>query len=250
MNFYLGTDRLNWLTMTELADVPLFVSHRGLSKRKHLQPAPMRWGLDSGGFTELTMHGEWQTTPHSYIAAVRRYNDEIGNLDFASPQDWMCEPHMIKRTGLSIAEHQRRTINSVLTLRTLSPQLPIIPVLQGWTLTDYLSHAEQYDRAGINLENEPLVGVGSICRRQATWEAAEIAMRLQPIKLHAFGAKQDAIGLYGSLLTSADSMAWSYGGRMKPDPNCPKRSCAHCLHYALNWRSKAMTPQRLTLWGA
>ena len=250
MRFYLGTDRLNWLFDETLADVPLFVSHRGLRKRKRLTPAPMRWALDSGGFTELTLYGKWETTPHSYIAHVRRYNDQIGNLDFASPQDWMCEPHMMQRTGKTITEHQRLTIESVLTLRTLAPDLPIIPVLQGWDTDDYLRHAEAYDKAGIDLEAESTVGIGSICRRQATWQAAEIAMRLQPLKMHAFGAKQDAIALYGSLLASCDSMAWSYGGRMAPDPNCPKRSCAHCLHYALEWRDKATKPQRLTLWGA
>lgn len=249
MKFYLGTDRLNWLHRDDLQDIPLFVSHRGLKNKKHFKPATMSWALDSGGFTELTLHGQWTTTPQSYIAHVQRYKNEIGKLEWASPQDWMCEPHMLKRTGLTIREHQQLTVRSVLDLRTLSPQLPIIPVLQGWTRDDYLTHVEMYAKAGIALENETIVGLGSICRRQATWQAAEIAMALQPLKLHAFGAKQDAIGMYGQFLTSCDSMAWSYGGRMNPDPQCAKRSCSHCLHYALQWRKKALQPRKLTLWG-
>ena len=249
MKFYLGTHRPYWLENDTLTDVPLFVSHRTLKTRKNLKPAAMPWALDSGGFTELTMHGTWKTSPHTYAAHVQRYANNIGNLDWAAPQDYMCEPHMLKRTKKTVHEHQQLTVRSVLDLRTISPTLPFIPVLQGWTRDDYLRHVEMYDNAGINLENEPIVGLGSICRRQATWEAAEIAMSLQPLKLHAFGAKRDAIGLYGSLLASCDSMAWSYGGRMKPDTNCPKRSCANCMHYALDWRKKALHPTTTTLWG-
>jgi len=33
--------------------------------------------------------GAGPLTPEQYVAAVRRYRDEIGNLDWAAPQDWM-----------------------------------------------------------------------------------------------------------------------------------------------------------------
>jgi hypothetical protein len=33
------------------------------------------------------------------------YAERIGRMDFAAPQEWMCEPVMIKRTGLSVHEH-------------------------------------------------------------------------------------------------------------------------------------------------
>lgn len=246
--FYLGTHRTHWLNKPELAQIPLFISHRLLRQRKNLKQATTSWALDSGGFTELSLFGEWTITPHSYAATVQKYINEIGSLDWASIQDWMCEPQMLKATGKTISEHQTLTIRSLLDLRTISPDLPFIPVLQGWTLEDYLRHAEQYEKHGIELEKESIVGIGSICRRQATSEAAEIAQALQPLKLHAFGAKRDALGLYGSLLTSADSMAWSYAGRKRPDPNCPKKTCNNCLHYALQWRTQALNPTRRTLW--
>ena len=72
-------------------------------------------------------------------AAVDRYARQAGQLDFAAPQDWMCEPHILARTGLSIREHQERTIASYLELRSLAPDLPFIPVVQGWHLADYLA---------------------------------------------------------------------------------------------------------------
>lgn len=81
MRFYLGTDRANWLWNGQLTDVPLFVSHRTLKRYKTLKPATTRWALDSGGFTELLMYGQWVTKPSEYINAVRRYQDQIGSLD-------------------------------------------------------------------------------------------------------------------------------------------------------------------------
>ena len=239
-----------WLWNGRLTGVPLFVSHRRLRGYKTLRPATTRWSLDSGGFTELSMFGEWTVSPAEYVASIRRYRDEIGLLDWASPQDWMCEPVMLERTGKSVVEHQRLTVANYLELRSLDADLPIIPVLQGWVLDDYLRQVEMFEAAGVDLEAEPVVGVGSVCRRQGTWEAAEIALALQPLRLHAFGAKRDAIGLYGGLLESCDSMAWSYTGRRHPVSWCDKKTCASCLHFALEWREKALSPERPTLWGS
>ena len=234
--FYLGTHLPGWLRCVK---VPLFISRRRLTRYRTLPVAATDWALDSGGFTELTMFGTWTTTAHEYARDVTRFSEEVGRLRWAAPQDWMCEPAMLHRTGLTIAEHQQRSVESVLQLRELT-SVPIVPVLQGWEVADYMTHAGMYEHAGIDLYAEPLVGVGSICRRQATREAAEIARQLQPLRLHAFGAKQDALRLYGHRLTSCDSMAWSFGGRRKPDPSCPKGSCANCLHYAMAWRRRLL----------
>jgi len=59
-------------------------------------------------------------------------------------------------------------VDNLICLRDLAPDLPIIPVLQGWTVADYLRCADLYDHRGINLAAEPLVGLGSVCRRPAT----------------------------------------------------------------------------------
>ena len=54
--FYLGTHHPSWLRKT---DVPLFVSRRRLAGLKTLPRARGPWALDSGGFQELILHGEW-----------------------------------------------------------------------------------------------------------------------------------------------------------------------------------------------
>ena len=245
MRFYLGTHRTQWLH--KLEDIPLFVSHRILKKYKTLQPATTNWCLDSGGFTELSMYNGWKTTPYKYVKAIRRYIDEIGRMQWASPQDWMCEPFMNEKTGLTVRQHQLKTVTNYLELKYIADDLPIIPVLQGWTLDDYLHCVDMYNAVGINLEEYETVGIGSVCRRQATGEAENIVYRLQPIQLHGFGMKTTAVHRFGHLLKSSDSMAWSFGGRMQPDPTCTKKSCANCLHYALAWRNKVLNPTQPTL---
>lgn len=241
MRFYLGTHMPHWLTDTT---VPLFVSHRRLRCRRTLPRSRAPWALDSGAFSEVALLGEFETTPAAYVAAVRRYRDEIGRLDWAAPQDHMCEPWILAKSRLasSVPEAQEWTVANLLELRTLAPDLPIIPVLQGQTIGDYVRHADMYDRAGVDLEREPVVGVGSVCRRQATAEIAEIiAVLSQSFRLHGFGVKSDGIARYGWMLSSADSMAWSSRGRrIRPCPRTGLTSCANCRHHALAWRERVM----------
>lgn len=77
---------------------------------------------------------------------------------WAAIQDWMCEPWILEKTGLTLDEHQRRTIESLRVLRELAPEIPWAPVVQGWAVADYLWHVEMYRDAGFDLTLEPIVG--------------------------------------------------------------------------------------------
>ncbi|TDC46396.1 hypothetical protein E1281_28100 [Actinomadura sp. KC345] len=239
--FYLGAHQPHWLWN---ATFPLFVSHRQLARRARLRPATCRMAVDSGGFTELSLNGRWVTTPGQYAEAVTCYTEQLGALDFAAPMDWMCEPFMIERTGLSVREHQDRTVANYLELRALAPAVPWLPVVQGWTLPDYLRCVELYTSAGVDLAALPCVGLGSVCRRQSTGEIGHIVATLAGLglKLHGFGVKTGGLHRYGHLLTSADSMAWSYNARrLPPLPGCRgHKNCANCLVYATGWRSRLL----------
>jgi len=234
----------SWL---ELTDVPLFVSRRRLIGRERLPRARGGWVLDSGGFTELNLFGEWRTSEDQYVADVRRFEQEIGGLEWVAPQDWMCEPFVLAKTGLAIEEHQRRTVDNFVRLRQQLGRL-MVPVLQGWTFDDYLRCWELYHRAGVDLEWENVIGLGTVCRRQNTAEAGVIVRGLarQPTsrQLHGFGIKITGLESFGEVLWSADSMAWSYDARRaSPLRGCTHRSCANCLRYALRWRDELL--QRL-----
>jgi hypothetical protein len=237
VKFYLGTHMPHWLATL---DVPLFVSHRRLAGRRTLPRARTGWALDSGGFTELSMFGEWRTEAGDYVAAVRRYGEEIGNLEWAAPMDWMVEPAMLAKTGLDVGEHQRRTVENFLHLRELAPDLPFVPVLQGWTLTDYLRCVDRYATAGIDLTTYPTVGLGSVCRRQACAEITTLVGVLAGLglNLHGFGVKTTGARLYAPDLRSADSMSWSYRGRRLPGCSPTHATEANCARFALAWRSR------------
>jgi hypothetical protein len=248
--FYLGTHEPSWLAKL---DVPLMVSRNRLDRLSKLPTSRVDWVLDSGGFTELQKYGRWRTDAREHAATVERYA-AIGRLIWASPQDWMCEPAVIHGgtfkgvtfagTGLSVAEHQARTVGNYLELKALGA--PVIPVLQGYTLAEYERCVELYAAAGVDLAAEPTVGLGSVCRRENTDEIGSVvwAMTLHGLRLHGFGCKEGAITRVGSLLASADSMAWSKGGKERGTCTHLKSRCANHAHWALDWRRKllAATP--------
>lgn len=246
--FYLGTHRPAWLADPRFRAVPLFVSRASLASMRRLPRALTRWAADSGGFTQLHLHGRWTITPAAYIAELRRFRDEIGRLAWAAPMDWMCEPEILARTGKTIDEHQRRTVDNLLALRALAPELPIIPVLQGWSVVDYWRCQELYDKAGVDLAAEPLVGVGTVCRRQDTAVAGLILRTLahDGLRLHGFGFKTQGLLACADVLASADSLAWSYAARREPPwpghdrPGPGRRAghkhCNNCPEFALAWR--------------
>lgn len=246
----------NWLRLT---DVPLFVSTRRLHRRKRLPRARGPVVIDSAGYSELSLFGEWRTSARCYVDDVRRYEREIGRIEWAAPQDWMCEPHVRAKTGKSVAEHQTLTIASVLELRHMAPEIAWAPVLQGYMLEDYLEHLEAYARVGIDLCREPIIGVGTVCRRQATDEVVEILETLAGygLKLHGFGVKKQGVIRLSPYLSSADSMAWSFDARHLRRPVCGSKThknCANCLRFALGWRGELLRgirrPQQLSLWTA
>lgn len=244
MKFYLGTHKVaqHWWEHR----VPLFVSRRTLMNRKTLPEARSSWALDSGGFTELDHPPHaWQTTVAEYVADVERFEREMGHLEWVAPMDWMCEPFILRKTGLTLREHQIRTVRNFYELRFWLGEL-VVPVLQGWTLDDYFECWEMYERHGIHLEEERIVGIGSVCRRQGTTKAGLIVRELarEGLRLHYFGAKVTGLDRFHDVLASADSLAWSYQARREhPMAGCHHKACSNCSRYALRWRARLL--QRL-----
>jgi hypothetical protein len=249
--FYLTTHKRHWIKTTT---VPLFLKSEHFTAARTLPRAITRYAVDSGGFTMLQKHGAWTRTPRQYVEDLHRIWNEVGPFDWAAPQDWMCEPVIIHGgtaggqhftgTHLSVEEHQRRTVANYLQLRSLAPELPIVPVVQGWELPDYERCVALYERAGIDLTREPTVGLGSVCRRQSTREGAAIvtALAAHGLRLHGFGFKTLGLARVGHLMASADSAAWSSHARRRPPlPGCTgHKNCANCLPYALAWRTRVL----------
>src|SRR5882757_10614651 len=85
-----------------------FVSVNRLRTRK----GPFKvgdWIMDSGAFTEISQHGHWRTPVEDYAAQIKRWSTN-GNLLAAVAQDYMCEPFIVAKTGMSVTQHQQLTV--------------------------------------------------------------------------------------------------------------------------------------------
>jgi len=183
------------------------------------------WLLDSGAFTRIKT-GRGHMPVEDYARHIVRWA-RCGNLIAAVAQDWMCEPFILNITGLTVAEHQRRTVDNYVELRKLvPPAIAIMPVLQGYKPEEYMDHIRMYDDL---LTPGMLVGVGSVCKRNGNPRAIEAVLEaikaVRPdLQLHGFGLKKTALRSHkvNQYLAECDSAGWSLAERMKGgDANGP-----------------------------
>lgn len=193
-----------------------FISVNRLRRRKS-GFAVGEWIMDSGAFTEVSQHGGYRSSVEEYAAEINRWKNN-GRLLAAVAQDYMCEPFVLQKTGLSVSQHQAMTISRYEKLKGLT-DVYVMPVLQGYLPEEYAHHVRMY---GARLELGAWVGVGSICKRNAD-PAAILAVfnaihRERPdLRLHGFGMKLTALANkeIRAHLYTADSMAWSFHARKK-----------------------------------
>lgn len=194
-----------------------FISVNRIKRRKKPIPAKA-WIMDSGAFTTILTHGGYPDPVEVYASQIKRWAYPGSGLVAAVAQDYMCEEHMLALTGMTIAEHQRLTIERYDALTACDTgDVYIMPVLQGYSPADYVRHIEMY---GARLAHGAWVGVGSVCKRNGDPAAIEdVLMAIKAVRpdlrLHGFGLKITALasGLVRALLYTADSMAWSYAAR-------------------------------------
>lgn len=175
------------------------------------------WIMDSGAFSEIATYGNYRVGVDEYVAQIERWRT-VGNMRAAVTQDWMCEPWIVAKTGKTVREHQRLTVERYDAI-TSKTDAYVMPVLQGYELVDYTQHLEDY---GDRLTPGKWVGVGSICKRNTNVaEIEDILLSIKSIRpdlrLHGFGLKITSLrstSVYDMLYT-ADSMAWSYSARME-----------------------------------
>jgi hypothetical protein len=183
------------------------------------------WMMDSGAFTKVTRDGGYLEPVEAYATEALKWA-WLGRLVAVVAEDYMCEPFVLEKTGLTVAEHQRLTVDRYCALRRLLPyRLHVLPVLQGYAPEEYADHVRQY---GDLLAPGMWVGVGSVCKRNA--KASAIVAVLKAIKavrpdlrLHGFGIKLTSLADADvcEMLDSADSMAWSFSARKQGrNPNC------------------------------
>lgn len=173
--------------------------HRLETRRKPVECAEVF--VDSGAFTKLAKHGCYPEPVEVYAAQLHRLHTQgVVRIAVASCQDYMCEPFMLAKTGLTVLEHQRLTIErydallaELTRLFDGPPPFEVLPVLQGFTVSDYLRHIDMY---GERLTPGMWVGVGSVCKRQGRAAIIEDLLcaikEVRPdLRLHGFRREVD-----------------------------------------------------------
>jgi hypothetical protein len=169
--------------------------------------------LDSAGFVALHRYGGFPWTVPECVELAATYP-----WDRWAQMDLCCEPEGARDRG----EVKRCITGTVRLLAECREEAvrrgvaPPMPVLQGWEPGDYL------DCAAAVGELPPLVGVGSVCRRDLGGRAGLLAVvealdrALPPrTRLHLFGVKGSAIRRLAGhpRVHSGDSMAWDLSAR-------------------------------------
>ena len=258
--YFVGTDdfqRAHQVNAMISANALVRINNGALQIRK----APIRagrWMMDSGAFSQVTKYGDFIMSPEEYVRIAVRFQD-CGDLACIVTQDYMCEPDVIKMLqGMgkkaSIKVHQRKTVERYIQIVDQAIRqglkVPVMPVLQGWDVEDYVDHFHLYrrmlrdeaisrpwiDRFGNEVCNEqglwdhsfsrhtPIpgwIGIGSTCKRNKNPEVvAQILDALEPytngLKVHLFGYKTTGLksDRIKDRIYSADSFAYDFTDRL------------------------------------
>jgi hypothetical protein len=206
-----------------------------------------RWVLDSGAFSRV-FGGRGHMPELEYAQRIERWA-ACGTLEAAVSQDYMCEPIVLARTGLSTEEHQARTTRSYLRLRELTG-VYVMPVLQGYEPEEYVRHLRELSP---ELPEGAWTGVGSLCKRQGS--PARISavltaiLRERPdLKLHGFGVKTTSLRRRDlwERFHSVDSMAWSAGARRRGQPG-DRNSARTCLEWTRKLENTRPEPSQISM---
>lgn len=240
--YFVGTDRLTMAyKRNAMISANALVRNEGGKLRYRQDPLVVnRWMMDSGAFSQINLYGDFIMSPEEYIklACKFQYN---GRLACIVTQDYMCEPDVIKKlneTGnqASVRIHQKKTVKRYIELMDLAKkyhlQVPVMPVLQGWEVDDYVDHFYMY-RSMLHFEqqrrtfytstgipdhnlwphafhhriadgspiavNRPWIGIGSTCKRNTNPEVvsqildAVIPLLPSNAKIHLFGYKKTGL---------------------------------------------------------
>lgn len=170
--------------------------------------------IDCGGYHHMmTGDGEYGDADAEYVAYLAEHRPEWFAL-----RDYPCEPDLLEELGRSVEDQQRRTTRRH---RSLYPMVRdrgladrAVAVLQGWTPGQYLHHLDQLAEHGLLTDR---VAVGSVCRRGADRDIAEVILAVRdalPSRcgLHAFGVKGSVLRFeeVAAALDSIDSAAYDY----------------------------------------
>jgi len=136
--------------------------------------------LDSGGYQLITKFKDYPFSVEDYM----RYVVQV-NPDYVATLDYPCDARF--PSELSNKERIEKTVNNAETLLDYRLDNTVVPVFQGYSLSEYQYCLDLYKEKGLI---QPLMGIGSVCIRKKRKEVKQIINLLAHqtnCKLHVFG---------------------------------------------------------------
>ena len=185
--------------------------------------------LDSAGFVAMSKWGGYPWSVADYVSLAGSYP-----WSWWASMDFCCEPQIA---------HDRKTVQARIKLtadylshcRLEAARQGVsdpMPVLQGWLPEDYIDCANRMGAL------PPLIGIGSVCRRQiagpnglAAVIGALNAGLPARVRFHLFGVKGNALAELGPCdrIASIDSMAWDFDARYTKQGPCTLAHRITCM---------------------
>jgi len=173
--------------------------------------------LDSGGYSFFIKWGKYPFSVEEYVSFANQIQDEYPLTEVAI-MDYACEPD-INRTNLKTnKERIDSTIQNALSCIDYEPNLPWVPIVQGYTLQEYRYCLDQYKEVGLYDDDFHLWAIGSLCARKKVGGIRKIVVDLSReinYPIHTFGmtitALKDPQIFFN--IHSSDSGAWSFNAK-------------------------------------
>ena len=172
------------------------------------KPYAGRYVLDSGGYTAMDeFGGDFPWTVEDYhLWADQMYS--LQPFEWTAVMDLACEEDF--DADLSVEARIERTVDNTIRHLNLDPAYPVLPVLQGRTVEQWIDCYDRLRDHGIDPE---YVGVGTLCRQTSGPAIADIISALRARTdieaFHGFGVKSTAFK-HGAVFETADSNAWAW----------------------------------------
>lgn len=168
--------------------------------------------LDSGGFQAARKWGAYPWDAAQYAHWGQRYQASGVPLTWLAILDFACEHGVNRAQHATNAQRIQATLTNAARCRDAAPDLPWLPVVQGYTLDEYGQCIEGYQREGWDLR---YCGLGTMCGRpvrQARSILRGLRQHYPTLVYHVFGMHlgvlDDAVAARG--VHSWDSYAWDW----------------------------------------
>ena len=175
---------------------------------------PDRLILDSGGYSFFSRWGEYPFSIEKYVDLANTLKDKYPLYRVAT-LDYPCEPDIDRSHLMTNEERIKKTVSNAVECIDVDRRLPWLPIIQGYTLDEYLHCVDLYQEAGIISD---YWAVGSLCSRKGNIQRIKYLitklkeLALSNVKVHAFGLNIPYIKdpqIFHALYSS-DSAAWTF----------------------------------------